>query len=270
MKCVYGNESEIKKIFKIPSVVGRTSKNELINDNKVYTYKENHYYVGEDALVLESNKIIDITDYKNLEYFAPLMLHHVIVQLGEKPDMIITGLSKAQIQNSGYFENALKKYLVNNQSYEHNKIYVLPQGAGSKLAIDKYNDNFPNISQTFNSQKSYVAIDIGFNTIDMFEVINGKTSANLFEGIENEGIIKLAKLVKNEVKNKLGLDISLKEAKQVLDTNEFKVRGKITDFNDFNTSIKLSYLSGLNELVESRYGRILDKMDYFYLLGGGR
>lgn len=269
VKIAYGNESEVTKLFKFPSVLCRTSKNPMIQDNRIYEYKGNFYYIGEDALVLESSKIIDIATYDKLEYFAPLFLHYAIKLIGETPDIIVTGLSKAQIQNSKYFEDALKEFTVDDTVHKYNQIYILPQGAGSKLAIDKYDDNFPTPNKLFTSNKSYIAIDIGFNTLDLFQVLNGKTSSNLFEGIENQGIIKLAYKVRERIKTDFGKDLSLKECKQILDTNEYKLRGKASDFTVFNEKIKMEYLSELNQLAEEKYGKILDKMDYFYLLGGG-
>ena len=72
---------EILKIFKFPSLVGITKKNEFINDNRIYEYKGHCYYVGEHASSLPSENLIDITEYKNLEFFAPLFLYHTLKQV---------------------------------------------------------------------------------------------------------------------------------------------------------------------------------------------
>lgn len=262
------NGEPIKK-FKFPSVIGITKKNEYIKDPKVYDFKDNSYYVGEDALALPSENIIDITEYKNLEFYAPLFLAHAIKMIGDTPDVIVSGLSKAQIQNSGYFKDALSEFIVNNVRYKFNNIFIIPQGAGSKLCIDKYGTDFPNIETQFSGKTSYVGVDIGFSTLDLFRVIDGKTSASVFEGIENEGITKIASKIASLIFEKHQRKISLHEAKDILGSNSYKLRGQIFDYSKEILEIKKGYIKGLLELVEEKYGNILDKCDYIFLSGGG-
>jgi len=101
------SDGRIIKQFKFTSAIGITKRNEYVNDSRIYDFKEHSYYVGEDALHLPSENMIDITDYKNLEYYAPLFLYSTIKQLNVRPDIIVSGLSEAQIQNSGHFQEGL-------------------------------------------------------------------------------------------------------------------------------------------------------------------
>lgn len=269
-KLTYGtSDGSITKQFKFVSAIGITQKNEYVSDSRIYEYKGHNYYVGEDALNLPSENLIDITDYKNLEYYAPLFLYHALRKIEETPDIIITGLSKAQIENSGHFKKNLMNFTVSGQDFNFNHLYVLPQGAGSKLCIDKYGSNFPNIQQEFTGTTSFVGCDIGFNTLDMFLVNDGKTSANLFEGVEKEGVMKIAKKVAVKVKELHDREITLHEAKEIIDTGVYKLRGHKYDFKECVDDIKKQYLRDLLELIESRYGKILDKCDFISLSGGG-
>ena len=181
-------------------MVGITKKNEFINDNRIYEYKGHCYYVAENATHLPSENLIDITEYKNLEYYAPLFLYHTLKMIDVTPDIIVTGLSKAQIQNSGYFKEELQEFVVNGETFKFSEIYVLPQGAGSKLTIDKYGANFPQEQTEFLGNSTYVGVDVGFSTLDTFLVTDGKTSPNVFEGIEKEGVMKIATEVAKKVK----------------------------------------------------------------------
>lgn len=269
-KVTFGySNGEIKKQFKFPSVIGITKRNEYIQDNRIYDYKEHSYYVGEHALHLPSDNLIDITEYKNLEYYAPLFLYHALQQLEEEPDVIVSGLSKAQIANSGYFKESLQKFVVNNQEFNFENVFVLPQGAGSKLTIDKYGANFPHLQQEFTEETTYVGCDIGFNTLDMFLVTEGKTSPNLFEGIEREGIMKIATEVARKVKELHGRSITLHEAKEIIDSGVYKLRGQKYQFVEYVNEIKKKYLKDLLALIETKYGKILDKCDFIFLSGGG-
>ena len=269
-KITLANETgEIGKIFKFPSMIGITKKNEFINDNRIYEFKGHNYYVGEHASHLPSENLIEITEYKNLEYYAPLFLYHSLKMIEITPDVIVTGLSKAQIQNSGYFKEALQEFVVNGETFKFQEIYVLPQGAGSKLTIDKYGTNFPQEQTEFHGNSTYVCCDVGMNTLDIFMVTDGKTSPNLFEGIEKEGVMKIATEVAKKVNELHGRQITLQEAKEILNSGVYKLRNVEHDFKDYVAEIKKDYLKNLLNLIETKYGKILDKCNFIFLSGGG-
>lgn len=270
VKVVLGtSEGKVTKQFKFTSTIGITKRNEYVNDSRIYDFKDHSYYVGEQALHLPSENLIDITDYKNLEYYAPLFLYHVIKQLNVRPDVIVSGLSKAQIENSGYFKEGLQNFTVNGEQFVFDNVFVLPQGAGSKLTIDRYGDSFPTPQEEFLGSTSFVGVDIGFNTLDMFLVTDGKTSPNLFEGIEREGVMKIATQVAKKVKELHGRQITLHEAKEVITSGIYKLRGQKHPFKDYVDEVKKSYLKELLGLIESKYGKIIDKCDFISLSGGG-
>ena len=186
VKVIYGySDNTIKNQFKFTSVVAVTGKDEYIKDKRIVEYKDKSYYVGEDALQFPSDALIDITEFKNLIYFAPLFVYTAIKKIGEIPDTIVCGLSKAQLQYSLAFKEAIQNFRVNDEEFNFENVYILPQGAGSKITIDNYGVDFPNKQQEFTGLSNYVGVDIGFNTIDIFLVTNGKTSPYLFKGIEN-------------------------------------------------------------------------------------
>ena len=269
-KLVYGtSDGDILKMFKIPSIIAYTSKDSFIKDNRIYEYKGRNYYIGEDALQMPSDAVIDITEYKNLEYFAPLFLYYVIKQLNEIPDVIVCGLSKAQLQNSGYFKEALQTFEVNGEKYHFENIWILPQGAGSKITVDTYGDDFPHPQTAFHGKSNFVGVDIGFNTLDLFLVTNGKTSPNLFEGIEHEGVMKIASKIQANIKETHNKDISLHEAKEILDTGFYKLRGEKFDKSSLIKSVKEDYLKSLLKLIDEKFNNSLDKCDFIFLSGGG-
>lgn len=270
VKCVLStSDGAIQKIFKFPSSIGITAHNEFVSDSRIIDYKEHSYYVGEDALNLPSDNHVDITEYKNLEYYAPVFLYKVLKMIETIPDVIVTGLSKAQIQNSGYFKDALSKFDVNSEHFEFNSVYILPQGAGSKLAIDKYGYDFPNVQTEFTGASNFIGCDIGFKTLDLFRVTDGKTSPSVFEGIENQGIMKIATMLATKIKDGFDRQISLHEAQEILDSGIYKLRGQKHDMADAILEIKKVYIKELIELIENRYGKILDKCDFIFLTGGG-
>lgn len=269
-KITYGySDGQIIKRFKFPSLIGVTKKLECVEDARIYEYKEHNYYIGNDALHLPSENLIDITEYQNLEYYAPLMLAYIMDKIEDTPDVIVTGLSIAQIGNSGYFQEALKSFKVNGEQFTFSDVSVLPQGGGTKLTIDKYGDNFPVEQEDFLGESTYVLCDLGFNTLDMALVTDGKTSPNLFEGIEKEGVMKIAKQIAIKVEENFGRKITLQEAREIIDTGTYKLRGKSHSFKADLDIIKKQYMKELLQLIEMRYGKIIDKCNFISLSGGG-
>ncbi len=270
VKVSYGtSDGNIEKQFKFTSAIGVTERNEFIKDTRIYDFKDYCYCVGEDALHLPSENLIDITDYKNLEFYAPLFLYHVLKMIKVQPDIIVSGLSKAQIENSGHFKEGLMNFTVDGKEFNFKDVYILPQGAGSKLTIDKYGNNFPHLQEEFMGSTTFVGCDIGFNTLDLFLVTDGKTSPSLFEGIEKEGLMKIATAVGKLIKEKHGRTISLHEAKDIIDTGIYKLRGQKHGLKEYIDEVKKDYLKNLLSLIETRYGKILDKCDFISLSGGG-
>ncbi len=270
VKVTFGtSDSNILKQFKFPSSIGITKRNEHVPDTRIYDFKEHSYYVGENTGATPSDNLIDITDYKNLEYYAPIFLYHALQQLGDTPDIIVSGLSKAQINNSGHFQAQLKDFTVNDKQFLFDEVYILPQGAGSKITIDKYGSHFPKEQDEFLGKTTFVGCDIGFNTLDMFLVQDGKTSPGLFEGIEKEGVMKIATKVARKVKEEFGKNITLHEAKEVIDSGVYRLRGASHPFKDFIDEVKKDYLKDLLQLIETKYGKILDKCDFISVSGGG-
>ena len=270
VKVVVANEyGEILKKFKFPSLIGITKKVNEVENDKIYQYDDNYYMVGDEAKHLPSQNMIDITEYKNLEYYAPLLLKHTIKKCGITPDIIVAGLSIAQINYSGYFQARLESFTIDETDYKFEKVYVLPQGAGAKLAIDKYGNKFPEEQKEYLGSSNYIICDIGFNTLDLLLIDNGLTDPNLFEGILKSGILKCSAEIAQEIYKNHNRQITLQEAREVLDTGYYKLRGTKHDYKALVDKTKKEYLKYILKLVEEKFPSFLDKADFLCIVGGG-
>lgn len=270
VKVVIANEyGEILKKFKFPSLIGITKKVNEVENDKIYLYDDNYYMVGDEAKHLPSSNMIDITEYKNLEYYAPLLLKHTIKKCEITPDIIVAGLSIAQINYSGYFQARLENFTIDNIDYKFDKVFVLPQGAGAKLSIDKFGNNFPQEQKEFLGNSNFIIIDIGFNTNDYLLINNGLTDPNLFHADEKCGILLISQIVAKEIHKNFNRQITLQEAREVLDTGYYKLRGSKHDFREFIDKSKKEYLKNLLKSVEEKYPGFLDKSDFVCIVGGG-
>lgn len=275
VKVTIGTVSQITHQFKFSSAIARATKTSAIRDARILEVLINgeihQVYVGEDALALPSSQIIDITNYEALEAYAPVFIHKALSIADVSPDEIgvmVSGLSVTQLNQSGYFKERIKNFQVNGNQYTFDKVFLLPQGAGSKLAFDKFGIDYP-ASRTETNLNTFVGCDIGFNTLDMFYVTNGKASPNLFEGIAGEGVMRIASMVRDAVKEQFGREITLREAKDVLDTKVYKLRGEQHNMESAISKAISEYISRLMKTIEEKYGPIIDKCDFIVLQGGG-
>lgn len=276
VKVVIGDGNQITHIFKYSSAIARAQKVSSIRDPRIVEITLpsgdiDQVYVGPDALSLPSNMIVDIRDYQMLEAYAPAFIAKALETAevsADEIDVMVCGLSVAQLGMSGYFKERIKQFTVSGKEYKFNNIFLLPQGAGSKLAFDMFGDHYPQ-PRTTSTNETYIGADCGFCTLDMFYVTDGKTSPNLFEGIENAGVTRIAQDIQSAIKDKFGKDITLREAKEVLDLGYYKLRGTIHDMDDVIKSVCKQYSEYLLTLIEERYGNIIDKCDFVCILGGG-
>jgi len=81
--------------------------------------------------------------------------------------------------------------------------------------------------------------------------------------------MKIATQVAKKVKELHGRQIGLHEAKEVIDTGVYRLRGQSHPFKDYIDEVKKEYLKGLLGLIETKYGKILDKCDFISVTGGG-
>lgn len=272
-KCIllHKDGTTIKK-FKFPSYIGITKSNiEGVQNERIVHYEESYYFVGEDAKHLPSANLIEVTDYKNLEFYAPLFIYQAMKisgVLNTGVTKVVTGLSIAQIQNSGYFQEAISHYVVDGVEYK-NDVLLLPQGAGIKLAYDKFGAKYPEVQKEFLGEANYVIADIGFNTVDMLLISKGKTDPNLFEGIEKSGVMRIAAQMAQIINEKHQRQITLQEAREILDTGIYKLRGQKYNYEIEVKGLKEDFLKEILKLINERYGAIIDKVDFLVIGGGG-
>lgn len=222
------------------------------------------YFMEEEALMRDSKDIIEIVDYQHLEKFSVMFLWKAIEKLKVSPDeidFIVTGLSLAQYDNGEKFKKRLSKFKINKETFDFKgKISLLAQGVGAKYAIDK----------TFNENSmAYLVIDIGFSTIDVVDVINGKVRPENVKGFSNEGIIKIARALQEHIVDNYNEVVSLKEVKEMLVTKTFTVEGQDFDLSEYILKISKRYTEQTMKTLKIRYQREFKKYSKVYFVGGG-
>jgi hypothetical protein len=261
IKVSWKEGSEKVKSFKFPSVAAK-APSEAID---MPLFEGIRYFLEEEAMVQESKDIIDAVSYEDLNKIGPVFIWKVLEKLNitdNDVDYFITGLSLTQTTHGEAFVKRLSKFKINDTVYSFkDKIDLLPQGLGAKYAIEHYfKEEVPS---------TYLIIDIGFNTIDVVDVINRKVRPENIEGHPNEGVIKIARKVQELILDKFDSNISLKEAKHILENNEYFIDAKLHSLTDEIDIIKKEYTHYIVSFLKNTYTREFRKYRKIYVVGGG-
>jgi hypothetical protein len=263
---------QILKLYKFSSAVAAITESEHFKDERAIKMGDISYYIGDLALNQPSAAIIDMTEYEHLEAYLPLFLHKVLTDLGCNPEnypkQLAIGLSVAHISQSGHFKAKADEYF--KVLGWNVGVMVIPQGAGIKVACDKYFVDFPSTDNAIRVQgNTYVIADIGMGTLDLLYVADGKVTPNQVRGIEKKGAMVICARLAEHIQKAFNRKISLKEAKRILDSGSYELRGNRYDLSEELTVMKKDYLKMIEQLIEQEFGEVLDKSAFVILAGGG-
>jgi len=235
-------------------------------------FEGKRYYLGEIALMENSEDIKNILDYKDHETYSPLFIWNSLKEQGieasEDISMLAVGLSLAQKQYARQYVSRVKKFTVNGKKFDFNdKIILVPQGIGAKYAIDYffYKDN---------AKPTYAIIDIGQLSVDTATVIQGVVREENAKGTAHDGTIRIIK----ELQELIAADerfsgelISIKEAQEVLYNGFFSYYGEDHDLSENIKELSKSYTSYLTSVLfqHPKTKIIFKKYKEIYFVGGG-
>lgn len=114
------------------------------DDDSVIKYDPNHpnlikspdgsriYYIGANALQFPDDRVITVMDYDALKNIAPLLLLKYMREYSEQIDRVVTAISIAYAK----YANEFKAFISEQTKFPVEKLQVVPQGIGGKVAID--------------------------------------------------------------------------------------------------------------------------------------
>jgi actin family MreB-like protein len=259
---IYSNRGYSKEITAVARVTGST----IIQDVNYVDYKDKKYYVFKNAAKLPKDLQVDVENYEGLKFITPIIIKAYEKQVKTKIEVLAVGLSLSMAENSADYVNHISEEC----GIDKSKIFLLPQGVGCKISYDAYNLDFSDTSK-FRDLRSnnYIGIDIGYNTVDVFQVIGKNLSSNTVTGLEQYGVVRVLKALQAEIKRKDQLDLDVPTLKEVLSTGGTVYRGKAIDYTEEIGKLVVSYLIDLLSDIESKFSDSINKMDNIILLGGG-
>ncbi|PAF53801.1 hypothetical protein BKH42_03475 [Helicobacter sp. 13S00482-2] len=269
-KYAFRNKDGGFKLGKFPSVLALTD--EVIDEfNKnIFLFNGQSYYIGDIALKQDLKRIKEVNTYKELEKYAPLLIGKTL-QLEnlspQKIEVITLGLAPAHINQVENFRKKISSFSLNKKDYSFKKTLIIPQGFGATIALKYFWKE-----QDKKEYDNYIVIDIGFNTIDTIIIYDreiDKSRLNENNSFEKRGVVRIAEMMQNHIREHFNKEITLKEALAVILCGEYKLRGQIHQLNKVVTDFKNSYTKDTMLFLEQKYGNEFDKLDAICFVGGG-
>lgn len=116
---------------------------------------------------------------------------------------------------------------------------------------------------------NYLGIDIGFNTIDVFQVVDGTVVGTDVKGYVNYGVCKIAGAIQEFIKQKHSIDISLPRARQAIYDKGITIRGQIIDLKVVISQAVKDYVEFLHKFLEAEFGGVMNSVSNIIIFGGG-
>jgi len=232
-------------------------------DESVYKFEGETYYVGKDAVGTES---FSTTNYKFLLKFAPLLIYHVLKKFDdhkiEKPVIIKTGLSINDWSKKDEFEKRLKNIIVNDETID-TVPSLIPQGAGAifNYVKESLDGKFP---------LKIIALDFGFNTINLVTFENGKPVRKLTSGYPGHGVSSIVRPFTKYLEGEFGLSFSEIEANKIFVQGSFMYDGEEQQqVADKITELKSQFVKKIFNSVLVNDKKNLSTANKVILCGGG-
>lgn len=227
-----------------------------IGEKASVEYEDEHYLVGD--LALNRSSLIPTRSETFLVRYSPLLIHNILKQSKVQPDFLVVSLSLAEFARK---RDALKKacssFKVDDKVYSFD-VEVMPQGLGIWVYAGQPNNA--------------MIIDIGFNTVDIVTVLNGKIRPEFCVGYKDLGVCEIADAVSNYLNSKYnGVHIPELALIDVLNSGKYSFERKTYDISDIIEKKKRGYTDRIFTLIKNstKVGNIFDKVDEVIVAGGG-
>jgi len=261
-----------QKLFSFPSVVAIKPETGMLGKKlETFSYKGQEYLVGKEALNFPHYIVGGKEEDASIVYGA-LYLAKAFKEAGTKPDVVAVSIAVHEYKKpmevylpdgrtvrgmkNEILEQVLSEFEVNGQVYKQN-VVVLPQGRGIYLDVG--------------SPDEAIIVDVGFKTIDILLFRNGEIVYT--KGLSNQGVITIADLIANAIREKTGLEVSLEEAEQFLRSGKVKVYGEEKELKEFVNfdALKFQFVKRIFGILESdpNLSPVLRYLGKIIIAGGG-
>jgi hypothetical protein len=235
------------------------------DEKNIIEFNGDYYLVGLSALQFPDSDVINDLSYDNIKLLSPLVAKKYMRDYNlDEIEYVSFSLSSAFLN----FSQDYKEHMIASLGLPEDKVKLAPQGATAKVAIDNIGLDVDDPSHK-DSYKNFLIIDIGYNTIDVANVIDGSLMPSDIKGYEHVGACLIAEEVQASLKKNFALDLSLPRVRNILETKVYKKRDKIYDCHEIVQEAVGNYFDVLHNFLEDNYADRLDAISNVIFLGGG-
>lgn len=248
---------EINAVAKLPaeSLINPDESDDLVE------LGNDKFLVGKTAVHMRKSSQFNTDSYDDIKMISPVIVKKFIKLLPDF-DFIAFDISLAYMKKAG----ELATHITSSLGLEASKVVIIPQGIGCKMAYQWKGDSINgNTSSVVNS---FFGVDIGFNSIDVFQVINGKLTSDGVDGVEQSGIIKIAQGLVEFCKPVADIPVSM--AKEAILTKSISVFGKvIPGVAEELEKLKETYTEVVYKFLYDKFKDIISVSEGIIFFGGG-
>ncbi len=253
------------KFYKFPtSVAFAVDTGISYGDGDTVRYKDEEYYVGEDAIILET---FNTTDFAFKTQFDPLIIYHVLKKLGliEEADQgniqLTLTLSLTDWKHKDDYLKEVSDFEVNDKTFSFQNIILIPQGAGVYMTFMSKRKEHPD---------SAVVIDLGYQTINYLLYEHGKPQKAHAKGFSGHGVSTIIKAFSTYLESTFSMPFSDSEAQKIFLNGRFKFSGvERPEVTQKIKELKGQFVKRLFNSVLTSEKKLLSTTDHVVLAGGG-
>ena len=269
-----GSGPDTSDRLKFPTAISY-SKDGVIGDlgiSEEYEFNGRKYIVGDFA-----KQARDIFSTRNMDFllmYAPLLAYKTLIQTSRslelsKPDSInkqlCVGVPLGYYDRKNELKNRLVNFAVSNDNVQF-EVEVRAQGQGILFDYMLDRQGRP-INERIN--QNLLIVDIGFNTVDVLGVIEGRPNKEWSDMVENSGICRICEEVQAYLKREIHFDLPEQIVKDVISSSRISLYGNKKDVSVPVRKAKELYSDRLNQEIKTRWDPFLKRADKLIIAGGG-
>ncbi len=253
------------KFYKFPtSVAFAVDTGISFGDGDTVKYKGEEYYVGEDAVVLET---FNTTDFAFKTQFDPIIVFHALKKLNLIEDaenrniQLTLTLSLTDWKHKDEYLKELSNFVVDDKSFHFENIILIPQGAGVYMTFMSKREEHP---------ESAIVIDLGFQTINYIFYEHGNPQRAHSKGFSGHGVSSIIRAFSTYLESTFSMPFSDSEAQKIFLKEKFKFSGiDRPEVAQKIVELKNQFVKRLFNSVLTAEKKLLATSDHVILAGGG-
>ncbi|MFH1674918.1 MAG: ParM/StbA family protein [Pseudomonadota bacterium] len=270
-------DTDPELMFKYPTAIAYT-RNGIIGDlarQEEYDFNSRAFVAGSAAL--QCHDLFSTRDIEFLMTYSPLLAYKAMADIARTASIpladllsankrLCLGIPLAYYPRREELKRRLSAYSVSGDAVRFDNIEVRAQSQGILFDYMLDEQGRP-VDERIN--QNVLVLDIGFNTVDVLGVIDGRPNREWSGMLENGGICRICEELKTYLQKELSFSLSEQVVKEVLQKGRVSLYGADRDLSTPVRRANEAYSDWLGREVNSRWDDFLKRADKLIIAGGG-